>query len=178
MGMALLQSLFRLSTYATSPPSSRSGVRMRRKGHEVWAERLSYSGLLSEARALLMEARAKREGVMCCRCRVYFFSRKASTSFSIDDGPVAVEQGKSATSKRLSLCRNRRTRSVALDLGGVRVDEELLKVPLDASEAKDARRRRLQEPEDFVRIVAVDVALLGEREGHAVVDLKATRQGG
>jgi len=116
---------------------------------------------------------------MCCRCRVYFFSRKASTSFSIDDGPVAMEQGKSATSvEGLSSCRIRRTRSVALDLGGVRVDEELLKVPLDASEAKDARRRRLQEPEDFIRIVAVDVALLGKREGHAVVDLKATRQGG
>jgi hypothetical protein len=43
-------------------PRGQGSVRMRRKGHEVWAERLSYSGLLSEARALLMGGKGEARG--------------------------------------------------------------------------------------------------------------------
>ena len=42
---------------------------------------------------------------------------------------------------------------------------------LDAGEAEDARLLALEPLVDLVRVVAVDVALGHEREGHAVVDL-------
>ena len=42
---------------------------------------------------------------------------------------------------------------------------------LDAGEAEDARLLALEPLVDLVRVVAVDVGLGHEREGHAVVDL-------
>ena len=45
------------------------------------------------------------------------------------------------------------------------------KTHLDAGEAEDARLLALEPLVDLVRVVAVDVGLGHEREGHAVVDL-------
>lgn len=110
----------------------------------------------------------------------YFLERASTMSFSIEDGPVATGEGdvekKSASSlsalASYDVGRSIRTRRVALDLGGVAVDEELLKVPLDAGETEDAGRAVLQEAEDLVGVVAVDIALLCKWERHAVVDLR------
>lgn len=58
----------------------------------------------------------------------------------------------------------------ALDLA-VAADEELFKVPLDALEAHDAGLLLLEPLEEGVGGVAVDVNLLHDGEGDAVVDL-------
>lgn len=58
----------------------------------------------------------------------------------------------------------------ALDLP-VAADEELFKVPLDAAEAHDAGLLLLEPAEERVGGVAVDVDLLHDGEGDAVVDL-------
>jgi hypothetical protein len=58
----------------------------------------------------------------------------------------------------------------ALDLA-VAADEELLKVPLDELEAHDAGLLRLEPGEEGLGVVAVDVGLLHDGEGDAVVEL-------
>ena len=58
----------------------------------------------------------------------------------------------------------------ALDLA-VLADEELFKVPLDPLEAHEAGLLVLEPDEEGVRVVAVDVGLLHDGEGDAVVEL-------
>ena len=53
----------------------------------------------------------------------------------------------------------------------VLADEELLKVPLDALKAHEARLLRLEELEHGLGVVAVDLSLAEDRERDAVVEL-------
>ena len=56
-------------------------------------------------------------------------------------------------------------------MDGPRGVEQRCAAHLDAGEAEDARLLRLEPLVHLVRVVAVDVRLGHEREGHAVVDL-------
>ena len=56
-------------------------------------------------------------------------------------------------------------------MDGLRGTEQRCAAHLDAGEAEDARLLRLEPLVHLVRVVAVDVRLGHEREGHAVVDL-------
>jgi len=61
--------------------------------------------------------------------------------------------------------------SPARDNLSISANEELLKVPLDVLDAHDTGLLLLHPGEDGCRILAVDVQLAEDREGHAVVDL-------
>jgi hypothetical protein len=58
----------------------------------------------------------------------------------------------------------------ALDLA-VAADEELLKVPLDPLQAHEARLFVLKPLIEWIGLIAVDVNLAQDREGHTIVDL-------
>lgn len=66
-------------------------------------------------------------------------------------------------------------RGVSVDNVAMLVDEELLKVPLDASEAQQTGLLLLEVDVDGIGVVAVDIDLLEHREGDAVVELAEGR---